>query len=108
MRVRASGEGHRRAAEGRLSRRLRGKRARSLTLATHQHVQRCQIHKVRNVTSHLPKERHAHVKQVMRRADKSPEPGDGQTPAPEPRSRPPEQAPRRGRVAARGPRRDSP
>ena len=34
-------------------------------------VQRCQVHKVRNVTSHLPKERHAHVKQVMRQAYKS-------------------------------------
>jgi len=34
-------------------------------------VQRCQVHKVRNVISHLPKERHAHVKQVMRQAYKS-------------------------------------
>lgn len=34
-------------------------------------VQRCQVHKVRNVTSHLPKERHAHVRQVMRQAYKS-------------------------------------
>ena len=34
-------------------------------------VQRCQVHKVRNVTSHLPKERQAHVKQVMRQAYKS-------------------------------------
>ncbi|RME52953.1 MAG: IS256 family transposase [Caldilineae bacterium] len=34
-------------------------------------VQRCQVHKVRNVTAHLPKERHAHVKEVMRQAYKS-------------------------------------
>lgn len=37
-------------------------------------VQRCQVHKVRNVTSHLPKERHAHVRQVMRQAYKSRKP----------------------------------
>jgi putative transposase len=34
-------------------------------------VQRCQVHKVRNVCGHLPKERHAHVKRVMRQAYKS-------------------------------------
>lgn len=34
-------------------------------------VQRCQVHKVRNVAGHLPKERQAHVKQVMRQAYKS-------------------------------------
>jgi len=37
-------------------------------------VQRCQVHKVRNVTSHLPKERHKHVRQVMRQAYKSRKP----------------------------------
>jgi putative transposase len=31
-------------------------------------VQRCQVHKVRNVLDHLPKERHAHVRNVMRQA----------------------------------------
>ncbi len=39
--------------------------------ATRALVQRCQVHKVRNVTSHLPKERHAHVRQVMRQAYKT-------------------------------------
>lgn len=34
-------------------------------------VQRCQVHKIRNVTSHLPKERQAHVRQVMRQAYRS-------------------------------------
>jgi len=34
-------------------------------------VQRCQVHKVRNVTSHLPKSRQAHVRHAMRQAYKS-------------------------------------
>jgi putative transposase len=37
-------------------------------------VQRCQVHKVRNVKSHLPKSRHAHVQQMMRQAYKSRKP----------------------------------
>ncbi len=34
-------------------------------------VQRCQVHKMRNVMNHLPKERHSYVKQQMRDAYKS-------------------------------------
>jgi transposase-like protein len=36
-------------------------------------VQRCQIHKIRNVKQHLPKELHASVEQAMRQAYKSSE-----------------------------------
>ncbi len=34
-------------------------------------IQRCQVHKLRNLHSHLPKNRHAYVRQTMREAYKS-------------------------------------
>jgi len=34
-------------------------------------IQRCQVHKLRNLRSHLPKKRHAYVRQTMREAYKS-------------------------------------
>ena len=70
-------------------------------------VQRCQVHKLRNVLGHLPDERHSDVRAGMREVYKYLKVKTAKRLRNKPGAGTPKEASKRGGVAARGTRRDA-